>query len=174
MDLLFIKKSFKKNNLIWHVLAWVGYAIFLFTTNLLTRPTIKIFEVIVFIIPYCLTFYISVFCLGLYKKSGLIWSISSFFIVFTFMSSVAYIYVYWLLPNNGVVLFQSKEFKVFFHNAILGYVQYFAYAVLFFYYREAIRKEQELRELEKEKLQKILENATLKQQELKAQKEKIQ
>ena len=174
MDLLFIKKSFKKNNLIWHVLAWVGYAIFLFTTNLLTRPTIKIFEVIVFIIPYCLTFYISVFCLGLYKKWGLIWSISSFFIVFTFMSSVAYIYVYWLLPNNGVVLFQSKEFKVFFHNAILGYVQHFAYAVLYFYFHEAINKERELRELQKEKIQKELENAILKQQELKAQKDKIQ
>lgn len=174
MSLLNIRKPINKNILLRHLLAWIGYAIFLYTANLLTRPTTKVFEVIVFIIPYCLTFYVSVFCLGLYKKWGVVWSIASFFIVFICMASIAYIYIYWFLPNEGVVLFKSKEFKVFFHNAILGYVQYFAYAVLFFYYREAINKEQELRELEKEKLQKILENATLKQQELKAQSEKLQ
>ncbi len=112
--------------------------------------------------------------LGIHKKKGVAWTITTFFIVFILMASLGYFYVYFILPKFGIVVYTSKQFKPFIQEAVLGYVRFFSFAMLYFYIRESIRKEKNLRLLEKEKSQRELENARLKQQELKAQKEKLQ
>lgn len=164
------KRSFQ---LLVHVCAWVGYASFIYVTNSITRPNVKILHTIFFLLPFCITFYVSVYCLNLYKQKGVVWSIASFFIVFLVMGTLGYLYVYVLLPQMGMHLYGTEQFSHFLQGAILGYVQYFSYAVLYFYVRESFRKERMLRKLEEEKLRNELENSILKQNELKSEKDKL-
>ncbi|MDE3234532.1 MAG: histidine kinase [Bacteroidota bacterium] len=167
---------------VWvHIIAWLVYALFIYCTNLITTPKINFLSVVLFILPFALTFYCGLFFLGLSKKNGIAGTIVSFFLVFIILATIAYVYIYHLLPIWGVKVFTTTSFDHFIQQAIMGYVQYFAYAVLYFYVREAFKKSKELQALEKEKMtverEKIeseLEIAILKQQELKAQKEKIQ
>jgi len=97
------------------------------------------------------------------------------------MGSLGYGYWYYLMPHLGVELYKTTEIKYFFQEAILGYVKYFAFAALYFYLRQYLKKEQQIHileeeklQLEKQKIQNELENAILKQQELKSQQEKLQ
>ncbi|MCD2424379.1 histidine kinase [Niabella pedocola] len=159
---------------LWHLLAWILYALFLHIAAVLTKPNVSITNTILYILPYCLTFYISVYCLGVRKKKRVLWSVASFFIVFIIMASLAYVYIYLILPRFGVVIYSSKGFKPFIQEAVLGYVRFFSFAMLYFYIRESLKKEKNLRLLEREKSQQELENAKLKEQELKAQQDKLQ
>lgn len=90
------------------------------------------------------------------------------------MASIGYGYIYFLLPAAGIVLYTSTDFRPFIREALLGYVRFFAFALLYFYIRQSFKKEKALRLLQQEKSQKDFENAMLKQQELKAQQEKLQ
>ena len=157
-----------------HITAWIIYGVFLYGTNLLTKPNVTIIDTLFYLIPFCITFYISVYCLHLYKAKGVLWSIASFFIVFIVMASIGYIYIYFLLPSVGIVVYTSKDFKSFIQEALWGYVRFFAFALLYFYVTQSFKKEQALRLLQQQKSQKELENAILKQQEFKAQQEKLQ
>ena len=94
-DLILPKKG---KTVLLHVMAWLFYAAFLYVTNVLTRPEITIFLTILYLIPFCITFYISVYCLNLYKEKGIWWSIATFFIVFIVMATLGYGYLYFLLP----------------------------------------------------------------------------
>jgi sensor histidine kinase YesM len=177
-----LEKNRKKiTTIVLHACVWIAYASFIYTINLLTKPTTSVLQALFFILPFCLTFYLSVFCLGLYKKKGFVWGVLCFFIVFAAVATIGYIYMYLILPLAGVKLFSTKNFNIFLQNAVLGYVQHFAYAALYFYAKETTQKERQLRILQEEKLiieqqkiQKELENALLKQQELNAQKDKLQ
>jgi sensor histidine kinase YesM len=166
-------ESKKLVNALVHVSAWVLYISFIYIANYLANPKIKILNTIFFLLPYCITFYVSFYCLTLYKVKGAIWSVASFFIVFLIMASLGYCYIYFLLPEFGIKLYGSNEFRDFVKNAILGYVQYFSYAMLYFHVVESFQKERELRKLQEEKLLNELENSKLKQQELKSQKDKL-
>jgi sensor histidine kinase YesM len=173
-------RSHKTGTILLHIIAWFLYGSFIFVTNLLTKPTALV-KVLFYLMPFCITFYVSVYCLGLYKKKGVLWSVASFFMVFIVMSSVGYVYIYLLLPRAGVVVFTSTDFKPFLQGILLGYVRYFSFALLYFYIRESFAKErrlsilqQEKSKLEQQKIQNELENAVLKQQELKAQQENLQ
>jgi sensor histidine kinase YesM len=156
-----------------HISAWVVYASFIYTANYLTKPSVKVLHTVFFLLPFCITFYISVYCLNLYKQKGIAWSVASFFIVFLVMALFGYCYVYLLLPQFGMQLYGTTEFNDFLQGAILGYVQYFSYAMLYFYVYESVRKERALRKLEEEKLRKELENSILKQNELNSEKDKL-
>lgn len=156
-----------------HASAWILYISFIYIANYLANPNIKIINTIFFLLPYCVTFYISYYFLKLYKEKGVTWSIASFFIVFLVMAFIGYCYIYLLLPSFGIKLYSSDKFRDFVRAAILGYVQYFSYAMLFFHVEESFKKERELRKLQGEKLQNELENSILKQQELKSQKDKL-
>jgi sensor histidine kinase YesM len=156
-----------------HISAWVLYISFIYIANYLANPNIKIINTIFFLLPYCLTFYVSYYFLNLYKIKGASWSIASFFIVFLVMAFIGYCYIYLLLPQFGINLFTSDKFRDFVKNAVLGYVQYFSYAMLYFHVSESFKKEKELRKLQEEKLLHELENSILKQQELKSQKDKL-
>ncbi|MBZ4188964.1 sensor histidine kinase [Niabella beijingensis] len=171
-SLLINKKATKL--LGWHFLAWLLYTIFLHIAAMLTKPDISIINTLLYLLPFCFTFYISIYVLGINKKKGVAWTIASFFIVFIFMASLGYFYVYFILPEFGIVVYTSKQFKPFIQEAVLGYVRFFSFAMLYFYIRESIRKEKNLRLLQQEKSQRELENERLKQQELKAQQEKLQ
>lgn len=174
MNTLIPLQGKKLKMILLHTTAWLMYSIFLFAAARLTKPDITIIGVISYSLPFCITFYISIYCLHLYKEKGVLWSIASFFIVFIVMGSVGYGYIFFLLPSAGIVVYTSTKFKPFIQEALLGYVRFFAYALLYFYIRQSFKKEQALRLLQQEKSQKELENAILKQQEFKAQQEKLQ
>jgi sensor histidine kinase YesM len=174
MDKPISVNSKKLKMILLHVTAWFMYAVFIFAAALLTKPNITIIGVIFYLLPFCITFYISVYCLQLYKEKGILWSIASFFIVFIVMASIGYGYIFFLLPSAGIVVYSSTDFKPFIQEALLGYVRFFAFALLYFYITQSFKKEQALRLLQYEKSQKELENVILKQQELKTQQEKLQ
>lgn len=160
-------------NLLVHTSAWIVYGSFIYFANYLANSHIRLTGTILFLLPFCLTFYVSIYCLNVYRKFGALWSVSSFFIVFLIMGLLGYCYIYLLLPSFGIRLYSSGNFRDFLKGAVLGYVQYFSYAVLYFYVVQSFKKERELRKLQEEKLTKELENAMLKQQELKTQKDKL-
>lgn len=164
-----------------HVSAWFIYILFTFLVNTFTWPDITLLHVVFNLLPFCITFYVTVYCLNFYKSKGIYWSVASFFIVFIVMASIGYVYMYLILPLFNVKLFRESDIRYFFQEAILGYVKYFAFAMLYFYVRQHLKKEklinflqQEKLQLEKQKMQNDLENAILKQQELKSQQEKLQ
>lgn len=156
-----------------HACAWVVYGSFIYIANYLANPNIKVLNTVLFLLPFCLTFYVSIYCLSIYKMIGVLWSIASFFIVFLVMGFIGYCYIYLLLPLAGIKLYTSDNFRDFLKGAVLGYVQYFSYAMLYFYVAQSFKKERELRRLEEEKLRNELENSKLKEQELNSQKDKI-
>jgi LytS/YehU family sensor histidine kinase len=89
------------------------------------------------------------------------------------MAFIGYFYIYLILPMFGMKAYSSVKFREFLKDAILGYVQYFSYALLYFHVLESFKTERELRKLQEEKLRNELENSLLKQQELKSQKDKL-
>lgn len=164
-----------------HLFVWLIYCLFLFTVNTFTEPNITFTKIAFSILPFCIAFYIIIYCLGLYKTKGIKWGIATFFIIFIVMGSLGYCYWYFLMPRLGVKLYKTTNINYFFQEAILGYVKYFAFAALYFYIRQYLKKEKRIHileeeklQLEKQKIQNELENAILKQQELKSQQEKLQ
>ncbi len=164
-----------------HMSVWMIYTIIIYCINLIGNPEASFLGILFFMLPYCTTFYLVVFCLGLYKKIRFLWGVLSFLIVFAFMAAIGYIYLYFFLPAAGFKMFSTTNFKVFLQEALTGYLHYFSYAALYFYANENFKKERELRiekeekaRIEKEKVEKELENAILKQHEMKDQKEKLQ
>ena len=163
----------KSVQILEHASAWVLYGSFIYIANYLAKPDIKIISIVFFLLPYCITFYVSIYCLNLYKRMGIIWSIASFFIVFAVMAFAGYCYMFLLLPLGGIKLYGTNDFRDFLKAAVLGYVQYFSYAVLYFYVTQSFKKERELRRLQEEKLRNELENSRLKEQELKSEQDKL-
>lgn len=157
----------------YHLLAWICYAGFIHGANSIANRNLSLSFTILFLLPLCTTFYVAVFFLNLRKEKGISWILVSFFIVFLLMAGFAYLFLYRMLPLFGIQLYSSDRFSDFFKAALLGYVQYFSYALLYFYVRELIRKERRLRKVEEEQYLKELENAQLKAQELQMQKDKL-
>lgn len=180
MKLLWKSQASKFRVISLHIFAWLIYGTFIYVTNVLTKPNATIVNVLLYLLPFCFTFYISVYCLGVYKRKGVVWSIFSFFFVFIIMSISGYVYIYLLLPLLGVIVYTSKDFKPFLQGIVLGYVRYFSFALLYFYVRESFVKNRKMRILQmqksvllQQKTEKELENAVLKQDEMKAQQEKL-
>lgn len=143
-----------------HIIVWFAFAFYIYFSNKLTRPNVTIIGTLLYFVPFCITFYITLYCLNLYKEKGVWWSIASFFIVFAVMGSLGYLYIYFLLPAIGTPVHTSTAFKAYFQEALWGYIRFFSFALLYFYVRKGIKKERAYAELEK--------------QELKTQQEKLQ
>jgi len=143
-----------------HVIIWFVYIVFIYFTNRMTRPNVTIFGTLLYFVPFAITFYISLYCLNLYKEKGIWWSVASFFIVFLVMATFGYVYIYLIMPAMGKIIYTSTNLSAFLQEALWGYVRFFSFALLYFYVTQTFRKERE--------------NAALKQQELKAQQEKLQ
>jgi sensor histidine kinase YesM len=163
----------KYSHALLHISAWVLYVSFIYIANYMGNPNIKLVNIILYLIPFCLTFYVSLYSLNLYKVWGPIWSVASFFIVFFVVALLAYCYIYLLLPLFGMRLNSSDRLGVFLREAVLQYVQAASYAMLYFHITESFKKERQLRKLQEEKLRNELENSILKQQELNSQKDKL-
>jgi len=168
-----VKKRGKINLVILHVSIWLAYAVVIYLIGYLSDRSKNFIPSLLFLLPFIATFYLIVFCLGLYKKINILWSVLSFFIVFALMTSLGYLYIFLFLPTAGVTIFSTKDFNIFLHEALLGYVRYFAYAAFYFYARETSKNERQLRvvqaekaKVEREKIERELENALLKQTEL--------
>lgn len=169
------KKKIKEYQFFFaHLLAWLLYALYFYFTSLLTRPTIGFIETTIFLIPFIVTFYVSVCFLTIFYKKGLIWLVASFFIIFILMAILGYLYLYLFLPSFQVVLFTSRELKPFLQDAIRGYVRFFSFALLYFYIKKIITDQHLVRRLLHAKALREIENWQLKQQELKAIEEKLQ
>ncbi len=156
-----------------HISAWVTYASFIYFANYLANPNVSVINTALYLLPLCITFYLVLYFLNLNKTRKVIWSVASFFIAFLVMAILAYCYIYLLLPLFGTKLNSSNKLGVFLKEAMLGYVQYASYAMLYFHVTESFNKERELSKLREEKLRNELENSLLKQQELKSQKDKL-
>ncbi len=176
-----ISMGHKYKKTLLHIVSWITYGTLLYFINLITKPNANYLYVLLFLIPYAVTFYLSLSILGLSKRFGIIWGFISFFLVFLFISILGYLYIYIFLPGTGIKIYSNSDIKLFIQNAIIGYTQFFLYAALYYYLFESIKKERKLRllneirmNLEKEKLQKELENAQLIQKDLNSKKEKLQ
>lgn len=164
-----------------HLFAWALYCIFSFLVHSFTEANVSLIKSIFSILPYCVTFYIIIFCLGLYETKGIAWGIATFFIIFIVMGSIGYFYWYFLMPHAGVKLYTTTDINYFYEEATLGYIKYFSFAALYFYIRQYLKRERKIYileedklQLEKQKIKNDLEKEVLKQQELKSQQEKLQ
>ncbi|WP_028789242.1 sensor histidine kinase [Terrimonas ferruginea] len=157
-----------------HVAAWFVYIGFLYAANKLSNPSITIGHAVLFMLPFCAVFYTSVFWINRYKKIGPFFSVASFVGTFLILAVLTYAYMYRALPSANVLLYKKDQFREFIKYSVLGYAQYYSYALLYFVVAGFFRKEHALRQVQEEKYKKDLENARLKEQELTAQKEKLQ
>ena len=164
-----------------HVLFWIIYGSFVFITNAIVKPNAKLVNFIFYLLPFILSFYLSVYFLNKFKAKHLTWNLFAFFGVFILLATPGYLYMYLILPKAGITVFSSRELRYFFQNAILGYLQFYSYALIYFYVNESFRKERKLRQINQEKsdaeqlrIQKELEIAILRQKELNDQAEKLQ
>jgi sensor histidine kinase YesM len=164
-----------------HISIWIVYSILLYISNKLTRPDVHYYKIILFLIPIIITFYSNLYILKFFDKLKWIKFIFLFFSVFFCIGLFEYIFLYIFLPWMNVILYKNASLNFFVQNLILGYLQYFLYASLYFYFTDTLNKKKELIDLKEEnlliaeqKFQKDLENSLLIQNELNAQKEKLQ
>lgn len=173
MSLLIPCENKKAALALMHTGAWILYGSSICIVNHLVNPGTRIIHTIFFLVPHCFTFYVSIYCLGLYKKPGIGWSIVSFIIVFAVMTLLGYVYFYAILPMAGITVFRSYDFSDYLEAAGLGCVQYFSYAIFYFHIVRFFKKKRQLRQLQEEKLIKELENAKLRERKLKSELEKL-
>lgn len=157
-----------------HTAAWIVYISFLYIANKLSDPTVKLSHAVFFMIPFCLVFYVSIFWLRRYKRMGTVISSLTFIGTFLVLGVIAYGYMYKALPSANIQLYETDEFRHFIEYAVLGYIQYYSYALLYYVVSGSFKKERALRALQEEKYSRELENARLKENELITQKQKLQ
>ncbi len=156
-----------------HTSGWIAFMSYMFIANKLTSPDINAAYTLLSVIPYLMVFYANIFWLERYRKLRLLYSVLSFILTFFALSLLAYLYLYYLLPYWNIRLFKTGQLREFVKYALLGYIQFYAFALLYFVAKEFIRKARNLRTIEREKYEKELENAGLKEQELKGAQEKL-
>ena len=57
---------------ILHVSAWVVYTSLIYIANYLANPNVKIINTVLFLLPFCLTFYVSFYFLKINKIKGIL------------------------------------------------------------------------------------------------------
>ncbi|MFT3701197.1 MAG: sensor histidine kinase [Agriterribacter sp.] len=181
--LMFYQKVFhiKKSGICaLHILAWLTYTTYIYLTNYVANDRLHFIPTLLFLLPYYTTFYVVLFFLNIPSKHKIAWGISVFFIVFIIMSSVSYLLIYWTLPIIGVTLYSSSEMNSFIQGAVLGYVQFFAYALLYYYFSSTLKKERELRllheentKIEQQKVKQELDNVLLREKQMQVNQEKL-
>ncbi|NCT73958.1 MAG: hypothetical protein GXC78_05465 [Chitinophagaceae bacterium] len=148
---------------------WIAYTGITYFANYIADPSVTILGAILYMIPLLGVFYLSLYWIARYRKMGSVLSGITFVGTFVILDLITYGYVYKALPTANLKLFKTTELRHFIKYTILGYIQFYAYALLYYVGNGLVRKERELRTLQEEKYIKELENARLKEQELKTQ-----
>ncbi|MBN8786477.1 MAG: histidine kinase [Terrimonas sp.] len=156
-----------------HVIAWILYGGLLNLTHRLVAPVVTISGTIASTIPYMIAFYVSLICFYWLRAKNWLLGVLVFLLAFAILLVIAYLYYYWLTPKGGIILYSSKDLGLFFSQAIWGFIYMFGAAAINYIIPLLIKRERQLQVAEKESLQKKLEIAELREEELKNQKEKL-
>lgn len=156
-----------------HMALWVAYTSFIYIANKLSDKNVTVLYTITSMLPYVLVVYISIYWLNRYRQIGPVLGTLTFIGTFVVLTGLSYYYIYHFLPGTGMLVYNNEQFREFFKYALLGYLQYYSYALLYFVIKVFFKKERSLRLLQEEKFIKEIENAKLKETELQAQQEKL-
>ncbi len=156
-----------------HILAWIMYGFLINLTHRLIVPVVTITDTVSSIVPYMLSFYVSLGGFYLLKAQRLTLGVLVFVLAFIVLAFLAYAYIYWLMPALGIVLYTSADLNLFVSQAIWGFIYMFGAAAIYYLIPRLLKREREIIVMEKEALQKELEIATLTEKELKATQEKL-
>lgn len=133
-----------------HALAWLAYDILLYLVNYISTPTAKFIDVLCLSVMYVLVFYSNLYLLHRFMRKGTI--ILGIFIIllsFVLLSIIGYYYVTMLLPLVGIQIYtQPVDFISFTVSALVAYVRFLIYAVLYFQVQRTINKERQNARLE--------------------------
>ncbi|RYY62991.1 MAG: histidine kinase [Chitinophagaceae bacterium] len=156
-----------------HLLAWLIYGSLLYGANYLTDPGLQLSRTLLFLLPFVLVFYGSLHLLRSFEDQEPGWIVAGMVIFFFTASTMGHVYVYLILPAFGVELYKSDQLDAFAKGALLGFVQYFAYALLYFFIERNFRKRTQLNQLRERTLEKELENIRLKEADLRVTQENL-
>lgn len=163
-----------------HLCIWSLYVFFIYLINYIVNRQLHILPTALFLLPHCLTFYVVLYFLRMSATHRLLWSIVVFLVVFVIMSASAYLFFYGLLPRFGITLYRTTELSSFLQGAVMGYLQFYGYALLYYYFTGALKKERDIRalgekhaEVERQKMAQELDNARLREKELQIRQEKM-
>lgn len=163
-----------------HVLVWLIYTSYIYFTNYMVNENIHVISTILFLVPHCVTFYTILYFLKLPTKRKILWGIVVFIFSFPALSFMSYLLFFWILPPMGIKLYSKEDIGNFLHSAGLSYLQFFAFALLYYYVTGATRKERELRimqeknaKIEQERITQERDNALLREKEMKVREEKL-
>lgn len=164
-----------------HIIVWLIYTAYIYTTNYMVNKNVQLIHTIFFLVPHYTTFYIIYYFLNLPAKRKIFWGIIIFIAGFPVLSAAGYIYFFYILPLINIELYSENDVGNFLHSAGLSYVQFFAFATLYYYFTGVTQKERELRivygdnaRIEQEKIKQELDNALLREKEAKARQEKLE
>ena len=164
----------RKSRLVYaHILAWLVYASLIYGANHLADPDLKISRTILFLLPFLFVFYGSLRLLRSFEGQDVGWVVACMVIFFFTATTLGHAYIYLIMPAIGVELYRSDQLDDFAKGALLGFVQYFAYALLYFFIERNFRKKSQLNQLREQTLQKELENIKLKEADLRATQENL-
>lgn len=173
-----LRKILAKESVL-HFIAWVSYFLFMAFINKLAKPETKIIAILFYELPIIATFYLVVFTLRL-RKLTVAWGFLTFLIVFTFMSFIAYGYLYFVLPKDINIL-AAPKLNIFVANTLVQFLRIFSIALIYVYLKDLIIKKRQIsslevekQELEKQQIQSELRNAVLKKQHLETEQQKLQ
>ncbi|HRN71442.1 MAG TPA: histidine kinase, partial [Candidatus Woesebacteria bacterium] len=170
-----ISTKYKTTLIHKHILAWLVYDIILFIVNYLSESTVLFADIFALSIMYALVFYTSLYLLNRFIKKGtrilgIVVIIASFFL----LCLIGYFYVNEVLPIIGIRIYTEPiNFLSYILSAVLIYIRFLIYAILYFQFRNAIKKERAFRLIERQNSERELENAKLRETELKTQQEKL-
>lgn len=163
-----------------HIGIWLLYLAYIYILNYIGNPEINVLQIVAYLLPLCLTFYVSLYCFKLFSKLGIILSSIILLLSMLLLLTAGYCYIYTILPRIGITLYKSNNILLYIQAAFAGYLQYFIYALLYFMIRTSFRRERSIRHLqeerfllESEKKKKKMEVMALKQQELLDKQEKL-
>ncbi|MBX2924750.1 MAG: sensor histidine kinase [Chitinophagaceae bacterium] len=133
-----------------HALAWLAYDILLYLVNYISIPAAKFIDVLCLSIMYALVFYSNLYLLHRFMKKGtVILGILIILISFVLLSIIGYYYVTMLLPLMGIQIYPHQvDFISFTVSALVAYIRFLIYAVLYFQVQRVINKERQNARLE--------------------------
>lgn len=164
-----------------HVSVWTIYILYIYTTNYMVNDKVKFLPTFFFLVPHIATFYTVLFLLHFQVRQKILWVIAVFFLAFPVLASASYVFFFFLLPQVGVTLYSKDDLINFIHSAGLSYIEFFAFALMYYYFASDAGKERELRimaqktaSIEQEKITQERDNAILRENEMKIRKEKLE